>query len=170
MTEKPMTETPKPDRECGDCTACCQGWLSGVAHGREFYPGQPCHFVGCNGCSIYEDRPESPCKTYSCEWLRNTDVPEWMKPSVSNVIITGKELEKPDGSKQIYLEVVEAGKKIDSRALNWLFRLHLRTKIPIRVQVEGFYNWYESPTFAGNYSGPLYAPHPDIAKTHENAN
>jgi hypothetical protein len=139
-----MTAT---NRTCGDCTACCDGWLTGSANGRDFYPGMPCHFVGCNGCSIYEDRPESPCKAYSCEWLKNTDVPEWMKPSKSGVIITGKQSEHQDGSKHVYLDVVETGRKIDATVLNWLFRLYLRTSIPIKVQIDGGYNWYGTTEF-----------------------
>jgi hypothetical protein len=137
----------KTKRECGDCTACCQGWLSGVVNDREFYPGMPCHFKGCNGCSIYEDRPESPCKTYSCEWLKNDNVPEWMKPSESGVIITPKDWTHPDGSKQVFLEILEMGKKIDSTVLNWLFRTYLRTQVPMKIQIEGGYNWYGTNEF-----------------------
>jgi len=139
-----MTETK---RECGGCTACCEGWLSGVVHDREFYPGMPCHFKGCNGCSIYGDRPESPCKTYSCEWLKNDNVPEWMKPSKSGVIITAKDWTHPDGSKQVFLEILEMGKKIDSTVLNWLFRTYLRTQVPMKIQIEGGYNWYGTNEF-----------------------
>ena len=139
-----MTETK---RECGECGACCEGWLSGVVNDREFYSGMPCHFRGCNGCSIYEDRPESPCKTYSCEWLRNDNVPEWMKPSESGVILTGKEWEDANGTKQVFLEVLEMGKKIDSTVLNWLFRLHLRTAIPMKIQIGGGHNLYGPAEF-----------------------
>ena len=139
-----MTETK---RECGDCTACCEGWLSGVVHDREFYPGMPCHFKGCNGCSIYENRPESPCKTYSCEWLKNDNVPEWMKPSKSGVIITAKDWTHPDGSKQIFLEILEMGKKIDSTVLNWLFQTYLRTQVPMKIQIGGGYNLYGNESF-----------------------
>ena len=134
-------------RTCGDCTACCDGWLSGNVNGHDFYPGMPCHYSGCNGCSIYEDRPESPCKTYSCEWLMNTEVPEWMKPNESGVILTGKQKEGPDGTIFQYLEVLEMGKKIDSSILNWLFRLYLRTGVPVKVQIDGGFNWYGNEAF-----------------------
>jgi hypothetical protein len=70
-----------------------------------------------------------------------------MKPSESNVIITGKQSEHPDGSKHVYLEVTEMGKKIDATVLNWLFRLYLRTNIPIKVQIGGGYNWYGTAEF-----------------------
>ena len=139
-----MTET---NRTCGDCTACCDGWLSGVVNGREFYPGSPCHYSGCNGCSIYEERPESPCKTYSCEWLKSGHLPEWMKPNKSGVIVTGKEWTHPDGSKHLYLDVIETGKKIDSVVLNWLFKFNLRTGIPLSVQIDGGRNKYGTKEF-----------------------
>jgi hypothetical protein len=77
----------------------------------------------------------------------NTEVPEWMKPNESGVILTGKQREGPDGTKQTYLEVLELGKKIDSTVLNWLFRLYLRTNIPIKVQIDGGYNWYGTTEF-----------------------
>jgi hypothetical protein len=77
----------------------------------------------------------------------NTEVPEWMKPSDSGVILTGKQRDSPNGTKQTYLEVLELGKKIDSTVLNWLFRLYLRTSIPIKVQIDGGYNWYGTAEF-----------------------
>ncbi len=96
---------------------------------------------------IYEERPEFPCRSYSCEWLRNTDIPEWLKPNKAGVIVTGKEWQHPDGSTRVYLEVVETGKKIDSTVLNWLFKLHLRSNIPLKIQVDGGLNWYGTLDF-----------------------
>ena len=40
-------------RNCNNCTKCCEGWLSGEVNGYSFYPGRPCHFMKCDGCSIY---------------------------------------------------------------------------------------------------------------------
>ena len=139
-----MTETK---RECGECGACCEGWLTGVVRDREFYPGMPCHFRGCDGCSIYEDRPEYPCKTYSCEWLKSDNLPMWMKPSESGVIISGKDWVDADGAKQVFLEVLEMGKKIDPTVLNWLFQLYLRTAIPMKIQIDGGHNLYGTAEF-----------------------
>jgi hypothetical protein len=70
-----------------------------------------------------------------------------MKPSKSGVIVTGKEWIHPDGSKQIYLDVIETGQKIDSSVLNWLFKLHLRTGISIKVQIDRGCNWYGPKEF-----------------------
>ena len=44
-------------RECGTCTACCDGWVVGTIHGHEMKPGTPCHFRGEGCCTIYERRP-----------------------------------------------------------------------------------------------------------------
>lgn len=54
-------------RSCGECTACCQGWLSSKVVGIR--PGVACKHCTSAGCAIYEDRPEDPCKTFKCRWL-----------------------------------------------------------------------------------------------------
>lgn len=110
------------DRTCDGCTKCCDGWLSGIAHGRAFWSGRPCHFVGQNGCTIYNDRPQDPCKSYQCEWLVNDDVPEWLKPSMSNVLIS----KRKSGDTE-YWRVSEAGAKITVEALSWVF-MHCLSK------------------------------------------
>jgi hypothetical protein len=71
----------------------------------------------------------------------------WMKPSESGVIISGKEWVDTDGAKQVFLEVLEMGKKIDPTVLNWLFRLYLRTAIPMKIQIDGGYNLYGTAEF-----------------------
>ena len=32
-------------RTCGDCTKCCEGYMSGVVFGKPFYAGNPCHLL-----------------------------------------------------------------------------------------------------------------------------
>lgn len=126
-------------RECGSCTECCR-WLIGNVYGKEYYPGRPCHFVGDGGCSIYENRPEVPCKAFYCEWIQNLDFPEWMKPTNSKVIL--RFLSWGKDSKNIFLEARECGEKIDPNALNFLFSYHMRTNIPIKIQIDGGWNFY----------------------------
>jgi hypothetical protein len=70
-----------------------------------------------------------------------------MKPSESKVIITGGEWNHPDGSRRIFLDVVEMGQIINSSALNWLFKLHLKTQIPLRIQINRGHNWYGPKEF-----------------------
>lgn len=56
-------------RECGDCTACCEGWLSGEIEGQRMRPGEPCQHCTASGCAIYERRPVKPCREFVCGWL-----------------------------------------------------------------------------------------------------
>jgi len=53
-------------RQCGTCTACCDGWVKGTILGHEMKPGQPCHFRGEGCCTIYERRPVDPCRNFIC--------------------------------------------------------------------------------------------------------
>ena len=130
-------------RSCDGCTSCCEGWLWGSAHGHNFYPGRPCHFMGKSGCSIYENRPEDPCKTFKCMWLLNDSVPEWLKPNLSKVII----VERNNDECGYYIEVFETGQKIDSTVLSWIFGYYLNTKINISVQISGGWINYGSKEF-----------------------
>ena len=73
-------------RTCGPCTACCQGWL----HSKklEMRPGHPCRHLVQQGCSIYPDRPEKPCKLFVCGWLQDAETyPDEMRPDRSGVIM-----------------------------------------------------------------------------------
>ena len=103
-------------RECGTCTKCCDGWLSGSVNGYNFgiidNKRVPCNFVlECVGCKIYDERPKKPCQNYKCEWLVNKDVPEHFKPDTSNVLVTKR------GNK--YYELTNAGEKVNSEVLEW---------------------------------------------------
>ena len=79
------------DRNCNGCTACCDGWLNGKVNEHYFYPGKKCYYVTDNGCSIYNTRPEMPCKIFRCGWLIDKEVPDWMKPSAVQAIILSTE-------------------------------------------------------------------------------
>jgi len=135
-------------RDCNGCTACCEGWLDGKVYDKYFQPGRPCHFKCENGCSIYEQRPENPCRIYSCEWLNNLDISEWLRPNLSKIIITRKQWKNGD-----YLEITEMGCKIDSSILNWLFTYHYSTDIPIRIQVSGGWTSYGPQEFLNEVYG-----------------
>ena len=75
-------------RECGDCTACCEGWVADSS--LDMYAGKPCKHCERSGCAIYEDRPEVPCRTFRCVWLDNVaEFPEDMRPDLSGVIVLG---------------------------------------------------------------------------------
>ena len=128
-------------RTCDGCTKCCEGWLSGSAHGRDFYAGKPCHFLG-KGCSIYKDRPKDPCKTYKCEWLGSDQLPMWMRPDLCGVIATHK---CQDGVE--FYSLVEAGKDMDAAVLSWFFQWAINNNHNLYYQIKGGSNRIGSPAF-----------------------
>src|SRR2546430_13952490 len=68
-------------RQCGTCTACCDGWVAGKIRGHEMKPGQPCHFRGEGCCTIYAQRPVEPCRNFVCGWLMpGSPFPEEFRP------------------------------------------------------------------------------------------
>lgn len=131
-------------RECGSCTKCCEGWLTGTANGYAFWPGRKCHFMNSSGCTIYKDRPEDPCRTYSCAWLKDETIPEWMKPSESDVILTWR-LQESTGVR--HLEVLEAGAPLTAQVLSWAILYALNNNYNIRYQVNGGWNKIGSNDF-----------------------
>lgn len=130
-------------RSCAGCTKCCEGWLTGEALGQTFYPGKPCHFISIGkGCSVYAKRPKEPCQSFKCAWLIDKNIPEWMKPSDINTILTYKEINGIP-----YLSVIEAGSVLSAKVLTWVIQYALSNKINLYWQVEGGTNWVGSPEF-----------------------
>jgi len=73
-------------RECGPCTACCEGWLT--AESLDMKPGQPCRHCTRQGCAIYDTRPEDPCVRFECGWLQEGSLlPDDLRPDLSGVIV-----------------------------------------------------------------------------------
>ena len=142
-----------PSRECGGCTACCEGHLFGQAHGLQFYAGRPCHFKGKDGCTIYKDRPEDPCKTFKCAWLVDdrSVFPEWMRPDKSGVIVQVKYW--GENKDKQYLYISECGEPVRSEILNWIFTFHVTSQIPISVQVNRGWTNYGPIEFIQELSG-----------------
>jgi len=132
-------------RDCGSCSMCCQGWLSGDIFEYKMEANNPCHFVneGCSGgcCTIYEHRPDM-CKDYKCLWLQQPiALPLWMRPDKSKVIITERVVEDAVASEQFtYWQVRECGEKIDSVVLNWIIRNSMHFNMNLQYEIAG--QWY----------------------------
>lgn len=120
-------------RSCDGCTVCCEGWHTSNINGHEMFPGRPCHFFS-NKCTIYEFRPDNPCRAYACAWLEDDKnvFPEWFKPDISGVLCDWRDWE--DGK---YLEVREAGKKTSTEILLWLYEFSARHNLRMRIQING---------------------------------
>lgn len=121
------------EKNCGSCTSCCEGHVFGAVNDKSFRKGKPCHYCTLGvGCSIYEDRPEFPCREYNCEWRTNIDMPDWLKPEHSQVLITKRELE----NNVYFYEVIECNKPIDAKCLNWILVYMITNKYNCVYTVE----------------------------------
>lgn len=109
------TKIDTKERQCGDCTYCCEGWLSCNVFGYEIGWNKPCKFVvSGKGCSAYNFRPEDPCKTFKCLYRQDDRVPVKFKPKdVGNIMIA----RTIDGTP--FLDIIEAGKPLSLEILDW---------------------------------------------------
>lgn len=132
----------KNKRSCDGCVACCEGWLEADIYGYKMYPGRKCQFVSEKNCSIYPNRPKDPCQDFKCVWLTNSEIPHWIKPSLSNVILTLKKVKEIE-----YIQMKEAGSKVDSNILNWFMQYALSKNLNARYEVNGGWNYIGSSEF-----------------------
>jgi len=102
-------------KKCGTCTKCCDGTLEGNINGHEMKLGKPCHYLTIGeGCNIYNERPQEPCKRYECAWLVDENIPDFMKPENSNCILDYREKNKIK-----YLRLVECETPYSAEVLSW---------------------------------------------------
>ena len=120
-------------RQCGECTACCEGWLAGTIEGHPMRPGVPCHFLAQSLCTIYPRRPASPCRNFVCGWLApEGPFPDEFRPDKLGVIVVRiKWREQP-----AYL-LVSAGHDPDEELLEWMREFAVRTMRPFFYQQNG---------------------------------
>lgn len=102
-------------RECGSCTKCCEGWLSGVVDGEYFYPGKECKFcIAGSGCSSYESRPVDPCQTFTCAWILDESIEDDRKPEFSDAIVSVNNVNNIR-----FAELTPAGERFNVDTLSW---------------------------------------------------
>ena len=120
-------------RECGSCTACCDGWAVGTVYGHEMKPGTPCHFRGEGCCTIYERRPTEPCRNFVCGWLRpGSPFPDSFRPDRLGVMIVATQWRQ----RPAYI-LVSAGRDPDEALLAWMREFSARTGAPFFYEQQG---------------------------------
>ncbi|WP_293780014.1 SEC-C metal-binding domain-containing protein [uncultured Oxalicibacterium sp.] len=130
-------------RECGDCTACCDGWLKSTIYGHEMRPGVRCHFVRDGGCTIYETRPESPCRQFECGWVdADSPFPEEFKPTKLGVIIV-----KTTWRGLPAYRLAHAGRDLNEAELAWFMRFAEQTSRPFFYEQNGETTGYGPQAF-----------------------
>jgi hypothetical protein len=138
-------------RECDPCTACCQGWITSK-HIR-MSPGEPCRHCTQQGCAIYEDRPQEPCRSFECGWLqKGSPLPDAMRPDRCGAIVAFNK-------KCLGIDVFVAapvGDRIPPPTLNWLMDFARRNALPLlyweNIREQGAYvrqeqSGYGPPSF-----------------------
>jgi hypothetical protein len=132
-------------RECGSCTACCDGWLRIEIRGHEVRPGVKCPFSTAKGCDIYEDRPDDPCRKFVCGWLAHrSPLPEWMRPDKSKVIL----LTASFSWHGIPVDAaVPAGKEPGKEAIAWLTEFYASRKRLLVYKIEDEWYAFGPPAF-----------------------
>lgn len=108
-------------RKCGECTACCEGWLRAVIHNVEMTIGNPCQYLD-KKCTIYDERPKNPCQEYRCAWLEG-ELPMSLKPNFAQIIVSKRYYKHVE-----YYEATETGKKITVPVLNELIQWVCKNK------------------------------------------
>jgi len=131
------------DRACGSCTACCEGWAEGEIRGHKMFAGQHCHFLQDGACTIYEERPQSPCRNFVCGWLLpGSPFPEHFRPDRSGVIIVPLRWRG-----RAAFVLLSAGRDPDDAMLAWLKPYAQRTGTPFFYQRDGERVGYGPPEF-----------------------
>jgi len=130
-------------RQCGPCTACCDGWVVGVIEGYEMKPGTPCHFRGDHCCSIYERRPQHPCRDFVCGWLQpGSPFPDAFRPDLLGVIVIPV---KWRGREAYVLR--SAGRDPDEKLIGEMRAFSVRTQRPFFYEIAGERFGFGPPEF-----------------------
>ncbi len=133
VTVKPMKAQ---QRQCMPCTACCEGWLYAEVEEFVLTPGHPCPHSSKQGCGIYPERPEVPCRTFVCSWrVDHSTLPDWMRPDECGAIVL---LSLP-WQGELVISAVPVGENIPAHTLDWLMayaRKHQRPMIYYQRVVE----------------------------------
>jgi len=128
-------------RHCLPCTACCQGWLCTEIRGHKVFAGKPCPFSLTDGCSIYETRPQDPCRNFTCSWRENdSPLPDWMRPDQCGAIVL---LSLPWHGRLV-IHATPVGPAIPEGTLRWLQHYAQKTGHPLvfteRIISDGAYS------------------------------
>lgn len=134
---------PAATRQCGECTACCEGWAEGEIRGHRMFPGQPCHFLEAGACTIYEERPQSPCRNFVCGWLMpGSPFPDSFRPDRLGVIVVPMRWH----DRPCYV-LLPAGHDPDEATLDWMRGHAQATGAPFYYSQNGERLGYGPPAF-----------------------
>jgi hypothetical protein len=145
-------------RQCGSCTACCEGWIKATVNGVTLSPFKPCVHRTDKGCNIYEERPANPCVSFKCGWLMDNSVlPDNMSPQECGAIIV-LDRKWHDSNYIDTLPMILAfpiGAKIPNNTLERLKNHSSKNEIPLI--------WYENIIKNGKFIRRIEFPYGPLA-------
>lgn len=91
-----------PDRQCGDCVACCR-ILKIDTPELQKPAGVLCPHSTGKGCGIYEHRPPQ-CRTWYCLWRRIDALPDEVRPDRCGVVFSlGQKLPASEPFERLFI-------------------------------------------------------------------
>lgn len=106
----------KPTRQCGSCTACCDGYLVATAQNKKIQDlGKPCIFLKNHSCSVYDYRPIG-CNEFFCLYITDLSIPDYMKPDISKTMLIARTVENIN-----FLDIIECGSLLSNQILEWIY-------------------------------------------------
>ena len=139
----PAAAAAQSTRACGSCTACCEGWAEGEIRGHRMHAGQHCHFLTAGQCTIYEERPQSPCRNFVCGWLLpGSPLPDDFRPDRLGVIVVPMRWRE-----RAAFVLLSAGQDPGPAMLAWMQAYATATGSPFFYQAEGQRVGYGPPEF-----------------------
>lgn len=121
---------------------CCKGYLPADVYGHVMNRNNFCHFLSestAHGCTIYSNRPEF-CSAYNCVWKEKPELlPNWMKPNLSDVILTWRQYETNNSGIDRtveYIEMTEGHEKVKVEVLNFVIQMCVEKGINLKYEVD----------------------------------
>ena len=137
-----MTSNEGSKRRCGECTACCDGWMKADVYGHKMGDGVACSYRKGSACSIYESRPQF-CRSFMCGWLMPTSpFPEQWRPDKIGLIIVADTWEQ----KRCWV-LLHAGKEPTEDVLAGMRRHTVSTGEPHIIEKKNSWLCFGKPEF-----------------------
>jgi hypothetical protein len=111
--------------------------------GHDMKPGTPCHFLGAEGCTIYDERPHDPCRTFYCAWrLEGNPFPDAFRPDrIGAIVLALRWRERP-----AYCVIIDA-REPGAGVLDWMRAYSNTSGTPFVVRLAGRELAYGPPEF-----------------------
>ncbi len=130
--------------------------MAATIYGHEMKHGVPCHFLKDGGCSIYQRRPESPCRRFVCGWRADdSPFPETFNPTVTQVIIA-----RILWRQRPAFLLRNAGRDPDEPMLEWMRRFSTATGQPFFYEQGGEKFGFGPPEFQHDMLQRLHSGEP----------